>query len=445
MRKKILVRGPVLSRSGYGEQARFAIRSLRANEEKYDIYINPTRWGSLSWTWEDTDERRWMDEMITKTISYEQQCAQSGITSGAHKYDLSLQVTIPNEWDNVTAAYNVGYTAGIEVDRVSAVWIQQAIKMDKIIVVSNHAKDIFHDTKYTQRDEQGNFVASLGVDPDNPKHPAIEAVNYPVKETGSVKFDHKFKTKFNFLTVAQWGPRKNLEATIGWFVETFKDNEDVGLVVKTAIGNTSTIDRTYTTERLQNLLNSDRLKGRKCKVYLIHGDMSEEEMNGLYQHNSIKAFINLAHGEGFGLPMFEAAYHKVPVVAMGWSGQVDFLYGPDKTKGKSKKRNKENVPYFAKVNHKLGEVRQDSLWEGVIEQGSLWAYPVEKSYKAVLQDLYENYKDYKKTAVDLDKHIRTKFTNENQYKMFSDAVYNIQEDEFDVEDWLGSLGEEVFE
>ena len=67
--------------------------------------------------------------MITKTISYEQQCAQSGITSGAHKYDLSLQVTIPNEWDNVTAAYNVGYTAGIEVDRVSAVWIQQAIKM----------------------------------------------------------------------------------------------------------------------------------------------------------------------------------------------------------------------------------------------------------------------------------------------------------------------------
>ena len=161
MRKKILVRGPVLSRSGYGEQARFAIRSLRANEDKFDIYVNPTRWGSLSWTWEDNEERRWLDGIIAKTISYEQQCAQTGITSGAHKYDLSLQVTIPNEWDNITAAYNVGYTAGIEVDRVSALWIQQALKMDKIIVVSNHSKDIFYDTKYTQRDENGNFIASM--------------------------------------------------------------------------------------------------------------------------------------------------------------------------------------------------------------------------------------------------------------------------------------------
>jgi glycosyltransferase involved in cell wall biosynthesis len=60
--------------------------------------------------------------------------------------------------------------------------------------------------------------------------------------------------------------------------------------------------------------------------------MTEEEINGLYQHHSVKAFINLAHGEGFGLPMFEAAYHKVPVVAMGWSGQVDFLYAPEKRK-----------------------------------------------------------------------------------------------------------------
>jgi hypothetical protein len=32
--------------------------------------------------------------------------------------------------------------------------------------------------------------------------------------------------------MAQWGPRKNLEATVGWFVEQFKDNEDVGLIIK---------------------------------------------------------------------------------------------------------------------------------------------------------------------------------------------------------------------
>ena len=134
-------------------------------------------------------------------------------------------------------------------------------------------------------------------------------------ETESTKFEYNFQTKFNFLTVAQWGTRKNLESTIGWFVQEFKDNEDVGLIVKTSMKNTSKIDRVLSTERLQNLLNSESLKDRKCKVYLLHGDMTEEEINGLYEHRSVKGFINLAHGEGFGLPIFEAAYHKVPVVS----------------------------------------------------------------------------------------------------------------------------------
>ncbi len=439
MRKKILIKGPVLSRSGYGEQARFAMRSLKEYEDRFDIYIIPTNWGQLSWTWEDNEERRWMDSIIEKTVLFESQTIN---VPGPQKYDISLQVTIPNEWDRNLAAYNVGYTAGIETDRTSAVWIQKCMEMNKVIVVSNHARDVFYGTSYDMKDNNGNIVQKLQLNKEDPSHPEIVTVNYPVKESESEKFDYKFKTKFNFLTMAQWGPRKNIEATIGWFVEEFRDNEDVGLVVKTSIQNTSNIDREYTKAKLDMLLKSDRLAGRKCKIYLLHGDMTEEEINGLYQHHSIKAFINLAHGEGFGLPMFEAAYHKVPVIAMGWSGQVDFLYAPEKSK-KGKKSKKKMVPYFAKVNHQLGKVQPEAVWQGVIEDHSLWAYPIEKSYKIALKDVYENYKNYKKTSTDLDKYLRSKFTNTNQYKMFADAVY--EQEEFDVEDWLGSLGEEVFE
>lgn len=439
MRKRILVRGPVLSRSGYGEQARFAIRSLRDHEERFDIYVIPTNWGQLSWTWENDEERRWIDSLIEKTMIFE---SQSTNLPSNQKYDISMQVTIPNEWDKDLAAYNVGYTAGIETDRTSALWIQKCMEMDKIIVVSNHARDVFYSTAYDMTDDQGNVVSQLKLDKDNSSHPSIEVVNYPVKETGAVKLDHKFATKFNFLTVAQWGPRKNLEATIGWFVEHFRDNEQVGLIVKASVKNTSNIDRCVSINRMENLLNSERLKDRKCKVYLLHGDMTEEEMNGLYQSNSVKAFINLAHGEGFGLPMFEAAYHKVPVIAMGWSGQVDFLYAPEKSK-KGKKSKKKMVPYFGKVNHQMGTVSPEAVWKGIIEEHSMWAYPVENSYKALLKDVYDNHKIYKKTATELDKYLRSKFTNANQYKQFADAVY--KEDDFDVENWLESLGEEVFE
>jgi len=88
MKKRILVRGPVLSRSGYGEQARFAVRSLRAYEDNFEIFIIPTSWGKTSWVWEESEEREWMDERIKQTLIHQQQGGQ---------YDMSLQVTIPNE------------------------------------------------------------------------------------------------------------------------------------------------------------------------------------------------------------------------------------------------------------------------------------------------------------------------------------------------------------
>ena len=40
MRKKVLVRAPALSRTGYGEHARFVLRSLRKHEDKFDIFLD---------------------------------------------------------------------------------------------------------------------------------------------------------------------------------------------------------------------------------------------------------------------------------------------------------------------------------------------------------------------------------------------------------------------
>ena len=70
MKKKILLKGPLLTRSGYGEQARFALRSLRSREDLFEVFIQPLQWGQTSWTSEVTDERRWIDQTIEKTIGY---------------------------------------------------------------------------------------------------------------------------------------------------------------------------------------------------------------------------------------------------------------------------------------------------------------------------------------------------------------------------------------
>ena len=52
MKKKIFVRAPVLSQSGYGEQSRFALRALRSREDLFDIYVVPITWGNTGWIWE---------------------------------------------------------------------------------------------------------------------------------------------------------------------------------------------------------------------------------------------------------------------------------------------------------------------------------------------------------------------------------------------------------
>ena len=70
MKKKILLKGPVLTRSGYGEQARFALRSLRSREDLFDIYIQPLQWGMTSWLATTDDERLWIDKIIEKTIVF---------------------------------------------------------------------------------------------------------------------------------------------------------------------------------------------------------------------------------------------------------------------------------------------------------------------------------------------------------------------------------------
>ena len=133
MKKKLIFKGPLLTRSGYGEQSRFAIRALRDREDLFDIYIQPLSWGQTSWIGEDTEEIKWINQMIEKTILYSQSGGQ---------FDVSFQVTIPNEWVPM-APINIGYTAGIETTKVAHQWIQKGNEMNGIIVVSHHSKNTY--------------------------------------------------------------------------------------------------------------------------------------------------------------------------------------------------------------------------------------------------------------------------------------------------------------
>ena len=418
MKKRIMVVGPALSRSGYGEQTRFALRALRSQEDKFEIYLSNLAWGHTGHIIEQTEERSWIDQIILKTAM-----------NPPYGLDISLQVTIPNEWQK-TAPINIGYTAGIETTKVAPLWLEKGNGMDKIIVVSDHAKHVYETTSYDATNEQTGEVIN-GYRCETP----IEVVNYAVRKVNPQKPEGiKLDYDFNFLTIAQWGPRKNLDNTIKWFVEEFKE-ENVGLVVKTNVAKDCLMDRVLTEHKLRILLAP--YADRKCKIYLLHGNLLEEEMTWLYRNKKIKAMLSLSHGEGFGLPLFEAAYNGLPIIAPLWSGQKDFLFAPNKS-GKIR-------PMIAKVGYIMQPVQEYAVWPGVIEKDSMWCYPIEKDYKRQLKEVYKNHDRFKSQADKLKSHILKNFTEEEKYEEFVNAICDKKDFEFDAAAWFEQLNSENIE
>lgn len=409
MIKKVLLKGPLLTRSGYGEQARFALRSLRSRPDLFEVFIQPIQWGQTSWVSEVDEERAWIDQRIEQTIGYLQQ---------GGRFDISLQVTIPNEWEKI-APINIGYTAGIETTKVSPPWLEKGNMMDKIIVVSNHSKRVYRETGYEMAAQDGSSQGALRMMTD------ITTVNYPVKTYDTVDdLSLDLEYDFNFLTVAQMGPRKNLFNTIKWFVEEFHD-EEVGLLVKTNKAKNCVLDREYVFHDLTKFVA--QFNERKCKVYLLHGDMTDEEMHGLYAHPNLHAFLTLTHGEGFGLPIFEAAYSGMPVIATAWSGQLDFLLDE-----------KGNSNYYD-IAFDIQPIPPEVAWEGVIEKDCMWAYPREQSAKEQMRQCYDDVLSGEQDArtKKFQESLMERFAEEKMYAEFVAAM--IDEEEFDVESWLSGL------
>jgi len=391
MKKKIFVRGPVLSQSGYGEQSRFALRALRSREDLFDIYVQPIAWGKTGWIWEDNEFRQWMDERITQTqILLQQKQLQP---------DISLQVTIPNEFQKM-CPINIGYTAGIETNKCSPQWLPKCNDMDKVLVVSNHAKVSLVDTvaqaTNNQTGETFPYKCETPVEVVWENTPRQEPEEIPGL---SLDFDN------NFLLVSQLGPRKNFENSVCWFVEEFVDQE-VGLVIKTNFKGNSIMDFAQVENHLKSLLG--RYENRKCKVYLLHGDLTPGQMTRLYSNSKISALINISHGEGFGLPIYEAAREGLPIVACGWSGQMDILHhGKD---------------YFNSVDFTLRPVQKQAVWKGVIEPDSMWAFADQGSYKMTLRKTLKNLDKAKEQAKELQSLVNDKFSDEKLYELFCDAI-----------------------
>jgi ADP-heptose:LPS heptosyltransferase len=124
--------------------------------------------------------------------------------------------------------------------------------------------------------------------------------------------------------------------------------------------------------------------------------LSNEELAALFKSKSIHAFLTLTHGEGYGLPILEAAACGLPVVATDWSGHLDFL-------------TKDGKKLFVPVNFELKDIAPESVWKDVYEQGSKWAWPLESDAKMKMSKVVMSYDRPKAWAAELAEHVAAKY------------------------------------
>jgi len=406
MKKKVLLRAPLLTMSGYGVHSRQIFRWLESRSDQYDFSVNTLPWGNTSWLIDSNKLNGLIGRIMNK--------------SGKSKdgYDISIQVQLPNEWDPSLAKFNVGVTAAVETDKANPSWLNNVNSMDMIIVPSEHSKKSLLNA--------GSVNKRIEVVP--------EAFIDEIKEEELVTLP-EFGTKFNFLIFGQItgqnaeDDRKNTYNTIKWLCELFKKDKDVGIVIKTNSARNCLFDRERTKDILNNILKNIRGENNLPPVYFIHGDMNDKEVASLYRHPQIKALVALTKGEGFGLPILEAAASGLPVIATNWSGHLDFM-----EKGK-----------FLKVDYDLKEIPKTKIdkrkcpvcqngctvcsgtgFTQIFVEGSKWAEPKEKSAKSIIKKFREMPDTPKEWAEKLATTIREEYSQEaiqNHYDLvFSDIA-----------------------
>ena len=129
--------------------------------------------------------------------------------------------------------------------------------------------------------------------------------------------------------------------------------------------------------------------------------------------------VSCTHGEGYGLPLFEAAAVGLPIITHDWGGQKDFLYAPKKDKkGKEKLR-----PHFSKVSYDLKNIQKEAVWDGVLQPESEWAFPHWGSCQIAMRQCFENYGLSLNHSKKLKKWVIDNFTEEKVYNDFVEYAF----------------------
>ena len=377
---------PIDTYSGYGARSRDFVKAVIEAKPDWDVQIMSQRWGNTRFGYLDDHKEYDLKSRIIPARLTKQP-------------DVWMQITVPNEFQPI-GKFNIGFTAGIETTICAPQWIEGLNKMDLNIVSSEHAKNTFINSKFEQKNQQTNQTLGV-IELQKPVEVLFEGADLDTYLPKKSEFDLSMvKEDFAYLFVGHWmqgdygEDRKNVGFMLKCFFEAFKNKTKVpALILKTSSAGASYMDRENLLNKIDQIRNSVEAK-KLPNVYLIHGELSNKEINELYNHKKVKAMVSLTKGEGFGRPLLEFSLTKKPIITTNWSGHLDFLHSD----------------YVTLINGELKNVHKSAAVKDMILEESQWFAPNFGEAGYYFRDIFENYKLYKEKAVRQAYQSKTQFS-----------------------------------
>jgi len=370
MKKTLIISGQFTSLSGYGKKSYDIAKSfINLYSQEYEIGLLPLKWGNTK-----NDAIEESDEIFKYFIPQIQ-----------FQPNVYIHIGLPNEFQPIALEKNILFTSGIETNIAPKSFIDGCNKADLVIVPSSFVKKILEETLVQAKDNNGNVVQEDKI--KVPIEVLFEGYDENIFKTISYTENklhlNDIKETFAFLFVGTWldgdigQDRKDVGMLVKVFYETFKNKLNAPcLILKTSGATTSIVDRNKIQEKIDLIKSTVEAKFLP-NVYLIHGDLSDQEMNMLYNNSKIKAMVSLTKGEGFSRTFLEFATTPKPLIVSGYSGHMDFL--------------KQDYNIF--IGGQLTDVHPSAVNEFILKE-SKWFTANYNDVANILNEFYKNPKKY---------------------------------------------------
>jgi len=411
MKPLFFISCPIDTYSGYGARSRDIVKAL-LKSDKYDIKILPQRWGSTPFGFLQANNPE--HKQILDCCWNQPQLPKQP--------DVWMQITVPNEFQPI-GKFNIGVTAGIETTVCDPSWLEGLNRMNLNLVSSEHAKKVFEQSVFEQRDKnQGDRVVGT-IKLEKPIEVLFEGADTNIyQKLDSIPDNSEVKEvldsineDFNYLFVGHWlqgelgQDRKDVGMLIKTFLETFKDKKQKpGLILKTSSATYSIMDRDEMLDKIQKIRVHVGDDGTLPNVYLLHGELEDGEVNELYNHPKVKAHVSFTKGEGYGRPLLEASISQKPVIVSNYSGHIDFL----------------DAEMSVLLPGEITQIHPSAVVQNMLIPESGWFTVNYKVASETLEDVYKNYNKYLDGAKRQSYRSRTEFSLDKMGEKLIELIDN---------------------